>query len=103
MIQQRIARESTFVMHRSPLFPLEELELAFISTIIQMCRIYKYFTATEGLALVHTMIDGPNAQKKLVDLKNSNKYNTNPEDLGHVGLGYWSGFVYRSGRNICRK
>ena len=62
-IRQRIARESTLVLHRGTASPLKDLEPSIVSTIIQICRICQSLTATEGLSLVNSMIKGTKAQE----------------------------------------
>ena len=100
-VHPRTKREKIMCDHRGHTSPLLSIEKAAVATIIQMCRIRQSLSASQGVALVNSLIEGGEEQKKLVEWKIKNSHTSlDFTILSHVGPGYWHGFMKRNGHLI---
>ena len=72
-VRNRIKHDKLFTFHCVYTTPLLNMEQGFVSTIkkqmSQMCQIRQCLNPPQGIELVNIMIDGTEAQKKLIEFK----------------------------------
>ena len=100
-IRTRIRRDKPFAFNRGHTTPLLDMEPVFVSTIKQMCQIRQCLTPPQGIDLVNSMIDGTEAQEKLVKFKKQNSHTPgDASKIGSIDRGYWNGFMNRNADKI---
>ena len=98
-IRRRVARDRPIISSLGSKSPLAAIEAAVVIIIIQMARIRRSLTPSNGLKLVNDMINGTDIQKDLIKWKEINTSNTS----GSVGKKYWRNFMRRHGDKIISK
>lgn len=76
--------------------PLKFIEPTIIQLVLCMAKLKRALTSSDGLRIVNELIDGTEAQQRLIEWKSFKKMNHNiTEDFGRVGKTYWKLFLER--------
>jgi len=78
---------------------LADIEQDVVSVMIQMARLHQCVTPSQAIQLIHGMIKGTDAQRKLISWKRKYSFGCS----GDVGSQYWRNFKKHNADNICSK
>mmetsp|Transcript_49093 Transcript_49093/g.72938 ORF Transcript_49093/g.72938 Transcript_49093/m.72938 type:complete len:297 (-) Transcript_49093:74-964(-) len=100
MIRSRAEKGNTTVLHPPGWeTPLSSIEPKLVAAIRDLRRIGKCLTVSQGLLLANSILEGTEAQKKLIEYKKRINPTASEEEVskfGQVGEGYWRNFRKRN-------
>ena len=99
-IRQRLKKNMVVTArHPGHVSPLINIEPQVIKVITQMARLRQCLTPSQAVQLINSMIEGTDAQKKLIAWKKRNSFGSE----GTIGKKYWRSFKKRNEHLICSK
>ena len=106
-IKQRLKMDRLFVPHEmssgGALSPLHQIEPYIVEILISYSKLQLPPNPHECIALINSLIENTNHQKKLISWKKKHSYFGCEEDLGKIGLGYFNLFMKRHADKLTSK